>query len=192
MWGEPHAPGPLQPAHPSNALNASAGAGGASAGGASQRIDDASGSDRWQSAGQPPYQILYMDTEGFESTGHSNTYDDRIFALSSVMASLLVYNLPEAIRESDVAKLSFAVELAQGFFRRMPPSAAAAGNGVAGHRDAPDRDGAGSQDGAVAPPVTGGGLAVDAGNMLWLLQRDFLQVRALRETVLLSRLILKR
>ncbi len=31
--------------------------------------------------------------------------------------SLLIYNLPETIRESDVAKLSFAVELAQGLYQ---------------------------------------------------------------------------
>ncbi len=31
---------------------------------------------------------------------------------------LQVYNLPETIRESDVAKLSFAVDLAQGFYER--------------------------------------------------------------------------
>ena len=59
---------------------------------------------------------MYVDTEGFESTGKSNSYDDRIFALSALLSSLLVYNLPETIRESDVAKLSFAVELAQGFY----------------------------------------------------------------------------
>lgn len=61
-------------------------------------------------------QILYMDTEGFEASGKADAYDDRIFALSTVIASLLVYNLPETVRESDVEKLSFAVELADAFF----------------------------------------------------------------------------
>lgn len=61
-------------------------------------------------------QILYMDTEGFEASGKSDAYDDRIFALSTVVASVLVYNLPETVRESDVEKLSFAVELADAFF----------------------------------------------------------------------------
>ena len=57
-----------------------------------------------------------MDTEGFEASGKSDAYDDRIFALSTVIASVLVYNLPETVRESDVEKLSFAVELADAFF----------------------------------------------------------------------------
>ncbi|URD95157.1 GTP binding protein [Musa troglodytarum] len=39
--------------------------------------------------------ILYLDTEGFESVGKSNVYDDRIFALATVMSSVLIYNLPE-------------------------------------------------------------------------------------------------
>ncbi len=63
-----------------------------------------------------PPQLLYVDTEGFESTGRANSYDDRIFAVSAVVSSLLVYNLPETIRGSDVSKLSFAVDLAQGFY----------------------------------------------------------------------------
>ena len=132
--------------------------------------------------------IVYVDTEGFESTGKSDVYDDRIFALSAIMSSLLVsvlcvfwgaivlsacsapvldssatwsfltrlniacgplhaapcmseprtatgrsclrrstgapgccpqiYNLPETVRESDVEKLSFAVQLADGFYAR--------------------------------------------------------------------------
>lgn len=60
--------------------------------------------------------LVFMDTEGFEATGKSDAYDDRIFALSTVMASLLIYNLPETVRESDIQKLSFAVELADAFF----------------------------------------------------------------------------
>jgi hypothetical protein len=43
-------------------------------------------------------QLLYIDTEGFESTGRSNSYDDRVFAVATVMSSLLIYNLPETIR----------------------------------------------------------------------------------------------
>nr|CAB3452129.1 unnamed protein product [Digitaria exilis] len=39
--------------------------------------------------------VLYLDTEGFESVGKSNVYDDRIFALATVLSSVLVYNLPE-------------------------------------------------------------------------------------------------
>ena len=65
--------------------------------------------------GQPPLQLLFLDTEGFESTGRADVYDDRIFALSSALSAVLVYNLPETIRESDLERLSFAVELAQAF-----------------------------------------------------------------------------
>eukprot|EP00983_Pelagomonas_calceolata_P054644 1143792-Pelagomonas_calceolata.AAC.7 len=59
------------------------------------------------------HSLLLVDTEGFESTGRSTAYDDRVFAVSALLSSLLIYNLPEAIRESDIAKLSFAVQLAQ-------------------------------------------------------------------------------
>jgi Guanylate-binding protein, N-terminal domain len=60
--------------------------------------------------------MLFLDTEGFESTGKADAYDDRIFALSAFMSAVLIYNLPETIRESDIEKLSFAVELADAFF----------------------------------------------------------------------------
>eukprot|EP00268_Persea_americana_P042442 TRINITY_DN4247_c0_g1_i3.p1 TRINITY_DN4247_c0_g1~~TRINITY_DN4247_c0_g1_i3.p1 ORF type:complete len:593 (-),score=119.90 TRINITY_DN4247_c0_g1_i3:352-2130(-) len=63
--------------------------------------------------------VLYLDTEGFESIGKSNVYDDRIFALATVLSSVLVYNLPETIREADISRLSFAVELAEEFYGRV-------------------------------------------------------------------------
>ena len=50
------------------------------------------------------------------SLPRSDAYDDRIFALSALLSSVLVYNLPETVRESDVEKLSFAVQLARGFY----------------------------------------------------------------------------
>ena len=59
-----------------------------------------------------------MSIEGFESTGKAAVYDDRIFALSTLFSSLLVYNLPETVREADISKLSFAVELAREFSGR--------------------------------------------------------------------------
>ncbi|XVF21682.1 hypothetical protein REPUB_Repub12eG0111200 [Reevesia pubescens] len=62
--------------------------------------------------------VFYLDTEGFESVGKSNVYDDRIFALATVMSSVLIYNLPETIREADISRLSFAVELAEEFYGR--------------------------------------------------------------------------
>lgn len=60
--------------------------------------------------------VVYIDTEGFESTGKADAYDDRIFALSTLISAVLVYNLPETVRESDIQKLSFAVDLAEGFY----------------------------------------------------------------------------
>jgi hypothetical protein len=66
--------------------------------------------------GKPPVSLVFFDTEGFESTGQSDAYDDRIFAFAAVIASTLIYNLAEAVRESDIEKLSFAVELANAFF----------------------------------------------------------------------------
>ncbi|CAD6226527.1 unnamed protein product [Miscanthus lutarioriparius] len=63
--------------------------------------------------------VLYMDTEGFESVGKSNVYDDRIFALATVLSSVLIYNLPETIREADISRLSFAVEIAEEFYGRV-------------------------------------------------------------------------
>lgn len=85
--------------------------------------------------------MIFFDTEGFESTGKADAYDDRIFALSALLSSVLVYNLPETIRESDLEKLSFATELAEALF-----------------------DSPGS-----------GGAAFASTNMLWVIQRDFLQ-----------------
>uniref|UniRef100_A0A2P2MHY7 Guanylate-binding protein 4 isoform X1 n=6 Tax=Rhizophora mucronata TaxID=61149 RepID=A0A2P2MHY7_RHIMU len=63
--------------------------------------------------------VLYLDTEGFESVGKSNVYDDRIFALATILSSVLIYNLPETIREADISRLSFAVELAEEFYGRV-------------------------------------------------------------------------
>ncbi|KAL6647267.1 hypothetical protein ACP70R_014704 [Stipagrostis hirtigluma subsp. patula] len=63
--------------------------------------------------------VLYLDTEGFESVGKSNVYDDRIFALATVISSVLIYNLPETIREADISRLSFAVEVAEEFYGRV-------------------------------------------------------------------------
>ncbi|KAL5209371.1 hypothetical protein ABZP36_004994 [Zizania latifolia] len=63
--------------------------------------------------------VLYLDTEGFESIGKSNVYDDRIFALATVLSSVLIYNLPETVREADISRLSFAVEIAEEFYGRV-------------------------------------------------------------------------
>lgn len=33
-------------------------------------------------------QLVFIDTEGFESTGKADVYDDRIFALSALMSQV--------------------------------------------------------------------------------------------------------
>ncbi|CAN6441127.1 unnamed protein product [Victoria cruziana] len=93
--------------------------------------------------------VLYLDTEGFESVGKSNVYDDRIFALATVLSSVLIYNLPETIREADISRLSFAVELAEEFYGR----------------------------------VKGQDVAFEPANLLWLIQRDFLQGKSVQQMV---------
>ena len=47
----------------------------------------------------PNVTTVFLDTEGFEGTGKAAVYDDRIFAFSALIASVLVYNLVETIRE---------------------------------------------------------------------------------------------
>ncbi|KAI0497734.1 hypothetical protein KFK09_020968 [Dendrobium nobile] len=42
-----------------------------------------------------------------------------IFALATIMSSVLIYNLPETIREADISRLSFAVEIAEEFYGRF-------------------------------------------------------------------------
>ncbi|KAI3676434.1 hypothetical protein L1987_86043 [Smallanthus sonchifolius] len=93
--------------------------------------------------------VIYLDTEGFESIGKSNVYDDRIFALATVLSSVLIYNLPETIREADISRLSFAVELAEEFYGR----------------------------------VKGQDVAFEPAKLLWLIQRDFLQGKSVKEMV---------
>ncbi|GLU07623.1 hypothetical protein SLE2022_245750 [Rubroshorea leprosula] len=98
--------------------------------------------------------VFYLDTEGFESVGKSNVYDDRIFALATVMSSVLIYNLPEMIREADISRLSFAVELAEEFYGRF-----------------------------AFMPYLGQDVAFEPAKLLWLIQRDFLQGKSVKEMV---------
>ena len=56
---------------------------------------------------QEPLNLLLFDTEGFEATGKADAYDDRIFALSTIVSAVLIYNLPETVRESDLQVTSF-------------------------------------------------------------------------------------
>jgi hypothetical protein len=96
-----------------------------------------------------------MDTEGFDSTGASDVYDDRIFALAALSATTMIYNLPETIKEGDIEKLSFAVELSKEFDNKLDGKADRKRDSLKG-RDA-DR-----------------GL-FELPHLIWLLQRDFLK-----------------
>ncbi|XWS31502.1 hypothetical protein CRYUN_Cryun23aG0081700 [Craigia yunnanensis] len=101
--------------------------------------------------------VFYLDTEGFESVGKSNVYDDRIFALATVMSSVLIYNLPETIREADISRLSFAVELAEEFYGRFTL--------------------------LLYTELKGQDVAFEPAKLLWLIQRDFLQGKSVKEMV---------
>ena len=114
--------------------------------------------------------LLYFDTEGFESTGKADSYDDRIFALSTLISSVLIYNLPESIRESDVEKLSFAGELAKAFYSD-------------GSSDGTSSDGDGEDEGGSTGIATTANPPIRPGSMLWLIQRDFLQGDTLQTTL---------
>ena len=137
---------------------------------------------------ESPTSVVYVDTEGFEATGMSDAYDDRIFALSSIIASVLVYNLPETVKEGDIEKLSFALELAREFSGRV---AGANGRDGAGVGAGVDWD-AVAESSADAYDDDGDDLGRwDASqlraflphSLLWLIQRDFLEGSTVSEMV---------
>ncbi|KAL9269385.1 Guanylate-binding protein 4-like protein [Drosera capensis] len=112
--------------------------------------------------------VLYLDTEGFESIGKSNVYDDRIFALATVMSSVLIYNLPETVREADLSRLSFAVELAEEFYGRFE------------HWNCSCLLNFWEQKSFTCQ---GEDVAFEPAKLLWLIQRDFLQGKSVQEMV---------
>ncbi|CAI5525714.1 unnamed protein product [Closterium sp. Naga37s-1] len=110
--------------------------------------------------------VAFLDIEGFESVGKSSVYDDRIFALATVLSSVLIYNLAETVKEADIAKLSFAVELAEEFYGRWVEVGVGDGVGwVVG-------EGKGGRDEVFTP-----------AKLLWLIQRDFLEGKTVQEMV---------
>ena len=127
-----------------------------------------------------------MDTEGFEASGKSDAYDDRVFALSTFISALLIYNLPETVRESDIEKLSFAVELAQAFFADMKACDRAPAYRFWHRACASNSRRHKTHEGAVyvlAFSQGDGGSSVEPGNMLWLIQRDFLEGKSVEAMV---------
>lgn len=71
-----------------------------------------------------------------------------------IIASLLIYNLPEAVRESDIEKLSFAAELAEQLFLER--------NSSLDHENS---------------------VGFQQPKLLWLVQRDFLLGESVESTV---------
>lgn len=108
----------------------------------------------------PERAVVFVDTEGFESAGRADVYDDRVFALSTILASVLVYNLPETVRETDIEKLAFAAELAGEFYARAS-------------------GGRGSQQATTAAAAQ----PLQPANLLWLIQRDFLRGSSVQQMV---------
>lgn len=109
----------------------------------------------------PFYQgeVYFISRWFYSSVYHEFILFQRSFISHEI--SVLIYNLPETIRESDISKLSFAVELASGLY---------------------DRFSDGDHDGPKSPFVTNQALQLrgrsfEPGSLLWLIQRDFLQVR---------------
>ncbi|CAI5989455.1 unnamed protein product [Closterium sp. NIES-65] len=117
--------------------------------------------------------VLFLDTEGFESVGKSSVYDDRIFALATVLSSVLIYNLAETVKEADIAKLSFAVELAEEFYGRWVGKP---GWGMSGERVKGDGGGEGQA-------CRGRDEVFTPAKLLWLIQRDFLEGKTVQEMV---------
>lgn len=123
-----------------------------------------------------PIHVLMIDTEGFESS-RKVAYDDRIFILSTMMASVLIYNLPEAVREADVEKLSFAAELAEEFYGKT----AAAMSSPSSTTSTASTTNAMSAVRTAASDTHRGGF--EPPKLLWLVQRDFLQGQSVQANV---------
>ncbi|KAG6537872.1 hypothetical protein ZIOFF_002975 [Zingiber officinale] len=114
--------------------------------------------------------VLYLDTEGFESVGKSNVYDDRIFALATIMSSVLIYNLPET---SSLILFCFG-GLCCRFVRLM----------YLGYH-LPLKLQKNFMEGLIldCTKVKGQDVAFEPAKLLWLIQRDFLQGKSVQEMV---------
>lgn len=108
-----------------------------------------------------PLSLIFLDTEGLENAKMADVYDDRIFAFAALTGSLLIYNLPETVKEADIEKLSFAVEIAEEFFDRSTAEDSL------GNRPSYRK-----RRGTFQMP-----------HLLWLVQRDFLQGKTVKEMV---------
>nr|KAJ0195810.1 hypothetical protein LSAT_V11C700373240 [Lactuca sativa] len=64
--------------------------------------------------------VFYLDTEGFESIGKSNIYNQWIFFSDPHFFRIFAL---ATIREADISRLSFAVELTEEFYGRLSQGA---------------------------------------------------------------------
>ncbi|CAI5521770.1 unnamed protein product [Closterium sp. Naga37s-1] len=133
--------------------------------------------------------VLFLDTEGFESVGKSSVYDDRIFALATVLSSVKEADIAKLsfavelaeefygrwveVKEADIAKLSIAVELAEEFYGRWVGKP---GWGMSGERVKGDGGGEGQA-------CRGRDEVFTPAKLLWLIQRDFLEGKTVQEMV---------
>eukprot|EP00466_Bigelowiella_natans_P001373 jgi/Bigna1/89438/estExt_fgenesh1_pg.C_490076 len=130
--------------------------------------------------------IIYVDTEGFEAAGKADVYDDRVFALSALLSNVLIYNLPETVKEADIQKLQFAVELAEEFKHRADEddddddaSYEGMDKELGGIRGAA----VGTEASSPASPASSASSSFKIPSLLWLIQRDFLEGRSVDEMV---------
>ena len=61
------------------------------------------------------------------AAGQAQVYDDRIFAFAALVASVLVYNLAETVKQADIERLAFAATLSREFWQRAQHGASAGG-----------------------------------------------------------------
>lgn len=85
--------------------------------------------------------------------------------VATVSAICIALCPAEAIRESDIAKLSFAVQLAEGLYERFGE---------------PPQNSSHASSSSSSPAA---GLSFTPGSMLWLIQRDFLNGAAAAQVV---------
>jgi len=57
--------------------------------------------------------VLVLDTEGFGSTEREDAYDARVFALATLLASVLVYNSSGVVNNDAIASLSFVANMSR-------------------------------------------------------------------------------
>ncbi|KAL9318460.1 hypothetical protein ACSQ67_014977 [Phaseolus vulgaris] len=116
--------------------------------------------------------VFYLDTEGFESVGKSNVYDDRIFALATVLSSVLIYNLPETVSYCCHLPISCLLLLVVLYVKLTSLDSllrlSLLKNFMGGlHLD----------------KLFGQDVAFEPAKLLWLIQRDFLQGKSVQEMV---------